>query len=78
MPVLISEHDIDIGRGNRVIVRVEKTDCGEGVLVSRTTIINGKKRVHCSGHCGENWYYWECPDGHTCLLNCNPLKMGCT
>jgi hypothetical protein len=64
---------IDLEGGHKVIVTIEKSKCGRGIVVCQERVSpDGKKgSVSCSGSCGGGpTINWSCPDGKNCQLDC--------
>ena len=70
MADIIAEHEVDLGGGDKIKVKVQKSKCGKGIVVSHTRTIKGKRDVSSSGSCGGGpTIYWSCPDGTDCYLD---------
>lgn len=71
MTAVIAEHEVDLGSGGKMTIKIKRSKCGKGVVVSQIRTINGKRSVSCSGSCdGGPTISWSCPDGTDCSLDC--------
>jgi hypothetical protein len=67
------EQTITMDDGSKVLVKIGKSKCGRGIVISQQIHPVGKAplSMQCSGSCGGGpTISWSCPDGKDCFLDC--------